>query len=552
MKKIKVILTAVLIAGLLSSFMMTAFAEEIPGQNNRNFSNLKSIHAVNSLKASPDSLVENGIQNQTAVENDVLSQNDEIAETDNIFFRMNGKKIDKLSFYMKRDSSTNQVKLPDPAIITVYQKTGQAVGEIDIIPSPYLNEDRERVQIKINNNNILSPDTPVTFTVTFVDKNIGDEYDKPSGGNSKSYIQVTSEKGISKKLNFLYGADGFYTHYSSEYKEYYKGAVISKKYVNVGEVNLNKDSIPTFTIEHYYKPLTGAENAEIKQIQLNPDGQFTFEDNSYTINVGSKTEGWISIPMKMKTEVFQAMKKDAASKGEAINIYSVLSDLVIAYNDGYNGQLGYMAGGAVNPLPIVYHVTYKNEYPFLPGGGDTSNSSGGSSSSGSSGGSGSSSSSGGSSGSGGSSSSGSSGGPGGITVTVPLQSAKTTVASVNDIGWVKINDVYLYMDAEGQPVTDWLLADGKWYYLGSDGIMRKGWTLVDGKWYLLNQDGSMAIGLIQVNQQWYLLNQDGSMATGWHQDSNGNWRYFLDTGIMAIDYITPDGYYINTDGFWIM
>ena len=105
------------------------------------------------------------------------------------------------------------------------------------------------------------------------------------------------------------------------------------------------------------------------------------------------------------------------------------------------------------------------------------------------------------------------------------------------------------MNAENQPVTDWLQwTDGKWYYLGQDGIMRTGWTLVDGKWYLLNPDGSMATGLILVNQEWHLLQEDGSMATGWAQDSSGNWRYFLDNGVMAVNYTTPDGKFVDADG----
>lgn len=488
-------------------------------------------------KASPDSMFDSSSSNNME-DSDSTELPEDKSLGEQITIEVDGTETDHISFYLDRNSTTNEVVLPEPIIVTVRQNSGSAIGNISVELSPVINADRERIRVQAHGNTNLSPDTPVSFSVSFVDKNIGDKTDLPNGSNSKFYLQIKSGNNIFKKVSIFYGADGFYTRYSAEYPQYYSGPVINGKYVNIGEVNLKQSVIPVFSIEHYYKPLTGTEDAAIAEIQINPDGWFTFADGSTVMPMNISDEGWVTIPIKMKQESFMELRNEAISDGHVIDKYNVFTDLVIAYDDGFNGELGYLAGGNMNPLPLVYHITYQSSSSHGSGG---SGGSGGSSGSGGSGGSGS---------SGGSSSSGSASGPAGsATVVGPAQTARTTIATVNDSGWILINGFRYYMNAENQPVTDWLQwTDEKWYYLGQDGIMRTGWTLVDGKWYLLNPDGSMATGLILVNQEWHLLQQDGSMATGWAQDSAGNWRYFLDNGVMAVNYTTPDGKFVDADG----
>ena len=41
------------------------------------------------------------------------------------------------------------------------------------------------------------------------------------------------------------------------------------------------------------------------------------------------------------------------------------------------------------------------------------------------------------------------------------------------------------------------------------------------------------------------------MKTGWFYDTGKNiWYYFKPNGIMAVDEVTPDGYYVGEDGAW--
>lgn len=445
-----------------------------------------------------------------------------------------------IKFYLKRSSSTNKVALPKPVTVTVTQESGDPIGNIAAVPGGILNDGRERVRVTAVGNTELSIGNPVSFTVEFVDENIGDETDKHimSSDKSKTYLELLAGTDILLTIPIYYAADGLYSHYSAEYADLYKGNTITsggKKYVNIGTVDLNGTTPPSFTIEHHFKPLVGTENVAIAQLQLNPDGDFIFtaptsQSDPYTIDMEQGGERWLSISLQMKEASFLTMKNDAIAGNININKYVVLADLVIAYDDGYDGQLGYMVGGTVNPLPLVYHITYRR-------------SNGGSDSSGGH--------SGGGSGGGGSSNSGGQGGGSTATVTGPAQTARTTTAVQSDIGWVEVNGMWYYLNTENQPITDWLLGlDGKWYYLGQDGVRKTGWVMVDGKWYLLNVDGTMATGLAMVNQQWYLLLPDGAMAIGWAQDPDGNWRYLLENGSMVTDYITPDGYYIDVNGIW--
>lgn len=537
MKKFSSIMAVALTVSMLLNATVPALADTVAYKEEKTKNAVSVSSDKAEKKASPDSMIVSMPSKEE--EPEILDDMNKGVLEEQVVIEVDGAEGNNIVFYMKRDSSTNEITLPEPVTVTVKQISGQAIGEITTEISPVLNEDRERIRVESIGNTNLSTGTPVQFSVSFVDKNIGDETDRPRGSSKNFYIRIVSEAdgSILRTIPVMYGADGFYTRYSADYMDYYKGTVINRKYVLIGEVNLNQQTAPTFTIEHYYKPMTGTEGIGISEVQLNPDGQFTFADGSTTMTMNTTEEGWLQIPVTMRPENFQAMRSDAISKGRSIDLYTVFDDLLIVYDDGY------MSGGTMNPLPLVYHILYRT---------NSSNNSGGSGGSGGGGGGGSSGGGGGSGGGGSSGSSGSTGGPGGSgTVVGPTQTVRTTIATQNDIGWITIDGQRYYMNAENKPVTDWLQwTDGKWYYFGSDGIMKIGWTLVDGKWYLLNQDGSMATGLVMVNQQWHLLNPDGSMATGWAQDPEGNWRYFGDNGVMTTNYTTPDGKYIGADGIW--
>ena len=131
-----------------------------------------------------------------------------------ILFPENGR----ISFYMARAPQTNQVILPDPVTVTVRQGSGEAIGEVSVNISPVLNADRKRIEAVPAGNTLLSQNAQAEFSVSFVDKNIGDDTDRPGGSSDDFYIQIveTKQDRVLATIPVLYGADGFYTRYSSE------------------------------------------------------------------------------------------------------------------------------------------------------------------------------------------------------------------------------------------------------------------------------------------------------------------------------------------------
>ena len=47
---------------------------------------------------------------------------------------------------------------------------------------------------------------------------------------------------------------------------------------------------------------------------------------------------------------------------------------------------------------------------------------------------------------------------------------------------------------------------------------------------------------------WHYLTADGNAYTGWVQ-SGDDW-YYIRSGLMTTNYVTPDGYVIGADGVW--
>ena len=55
----------------------------------------------------------------------------------------------------------------------------------------------------------------------------------------------------------------------------------------------------------------------------------------------------------------------------------------------------------------------------------------------------------------------------------------------------------------------------------------------------------------EKGDKWYLLDGiNGDMKTGW-QMVNGKWYYLTNSGEMAVNTKTPDGYQVDALGAWI-
>lgn len=75
------------------------------------------------------------------------------------------------------------------------------------------------------------------------------------------------------------------------------------------------------------------------------------------------------------------------------------------------------------------------------------------------------------------------------------------------------------------------LEDGRWQYdEGNGSLAASGWKKIDGKWYYFDGQAMMQTGWIFWNGQYYYCAEDGHMLT---------------------DCITPDNYWVGSDGAWI-
>lgn len=104
--------------------------------------------------------------------------------------------------------------------------------------------------------------------------------------------------------------------------------------------------------------------------------------------------------------------------------------------------------------------------------------------------------------------------------------------------------------------NEWLLIDQHWYYFDKNGYMMTGWILWEGKWYYLNPisdgtKGAMTVGWKKINAAWYYFDSiSGAMETGWIKLED-KWYYLREDGILLVNTITPDGYYVNDKGEWV-
>lgn len=440
-----------------------------------------------------------------------------------VHYLIDGKEQESISFYVKRNSLTNEPIPPNPVILSVTQTEGtQDFGEIKVevgVPKNPEEGLKDKIRIVPLDGTYLELGKTLDFKIEFViSENMRKGKENIINDGERHFILISGSNNYEKSIPVYYGIDGLYSYYSAESIKWYEGAVITdggsgKKYRMVGQVNLNETVPPAFTIRHHFSIFDNMMGMDeqgnpvqlrITKARLNPDGNFTFADGTTEMALQLEEDDWISIPVKVKAEVFTKWRTDAINRNKDIAKHIQMTDLLLEYNDGY------FAGGNMNPLPLVYEMRYTAKGSGGGGGGG-----GGGSSSGGGGGGGSSS---------GTTSTG--------TVQGPAVTPRTTYASAEDVGWVLKDGVWYYMDQTNAPVTDWLLGpDGRWYFLGSDGMMKTGW--------------------LQLGSTWYFLNADGAMANGWVQGAEGKWYYLQPDGTMATNTTTPDGHNVDSNGVWV-
>lgn len=443
------------------------------------------------------------------------------ASSAEIVYTVDGKEKDSISFYVYRDPATNKAITPDPVRLRITQIAGEEdAGDIMVsVGVPENPEDglKDRIEIIPPENRYLSNGGAIEYQIRFVVSEAMQEGKENIYNDGSRHFITISWSGGEKSVPVYYGIDGLYSAYSVESIGQYEGGIFTDEdsgvdYRIVGHIKLNETEPSSFTIRHQfgvYTDMMGADEQgnpvplRITKARLNPDGNFVFSDGSVEITPHMDADGRMSIPLRVKKDVFSNWRTKAVRQNKMRLDFILLTDLVIEYNDGY------LAGGSVKPLPLVYAVSYIPE--SKPGGGG--------------------------SGGGGGGGGGGSGFGSGTTSTGTVQGGpavtpRLTYAASEDVGWVFQDGAWYYMDLANQPVTDWLFGpDGRWYFLDANGVMKTGW--------------------LQLGQVWYFLNADGAMATGWVQGADGRWYYLLQDGRMGTDMTTPDGYYVDKDGVWV-
>jgi len=76
-------------------------------------------------------------------------------------------------------------------------------------------------------------------------------------------------------------------------------------------------------------------------------------------------------------------------------------------------------------------------------------------------------------------------------------------------GWLKDNNIWYYLNPNGDMATGWLTVNGLTYYLEANGAMVTGWKEVAGQYYYFYPDGHKAVN---------------EFISGFYVDHNGVWK----------------------------
>lgn len=120
-----------------------------------------------------------------------------------------------------------------------------------------------------------------------------------------------------------------------------------------------------------------------------------------------------------------------------------------------------------------------------------------------------------------------------LTALFPLQGRAEEQGTTGK--WVQTGETWIYLNERGEKRTGWIEDKGQKYYIDPvKGTLATGWVQMEGKWYFLDtKEASL-----------------GKLAEGW-QWIDGYCYYFAkDTGKMAENEKTPDGYFVSATGKW--
>ena len=121
-------------------------------------------------------------------------------------------------------------------------------------------------------------------------------------------------------------------------------------------------------------------------------------------------------------------------------------------------------------------------------------------------------------------------------------------------GWQKEADgSEKYLKPDGTYVSNgWLQLDDKKYYMDENGVKLKDTITPDG--FYVNSDGekvSYMPGWYKDGDYWRYIQKNGYyLANSWYQDTDGKYYYFNMGAVMAVNTTTPDGYYVDENGVW--
>ena len=120
-----------------------------------------------------------------------------------------------------------------------------------------------------------------------------------------------------------------------------------------------------------------------------------------------------------------------------------------------------------------------------------------------------------------------------VTAAIATMTMMAVPTFADNNGWRKDDRGWWYHLSNGAyPISSWLKIKNNWYYMDGSGYMQTGWLKYDGGWYYLDvNNGDMKVGWVKINNEWYYLNP-----------TNG--------GRLDTNTITPDGYYVDTNGVY--
>ena len=99
--------------------------------------------------------------------------------------------------------------------------------------------------------------------------------------------------------------------------------------------------------------------------------------------------------------------------------------------------------------------------------------------------------------------------------------------------------------------TGWIKTSNGYYRHYSSGKLDKGLTTISGYHYYFDSSGNMATGWRTIGSSHrYFDKQTGIMYFGGWAEIDGYSYYFDSSGVNLRDAITPDGYYVGTNGRW--